>query len=138
MQLVYLKQGRERPVLNGHPWIFSGAIERIEGAQDEIGVADIFDSRKNWLARGLYNPKSQIRLRLLTWQKETIDGEFFARRLTTALEWRERHLSAASDAYRVINAEGDFLRNPADPRDVSSNEPKIPTDKFALRFVKPG
>jgi predicted methyltransferase len=37
----------------------------------------------------------------------------------------------------VIDAESDFLRNPADPRDQSSNEPKIPTDKFALRFVKP-
>ena len=38
----------------------------------------------------------------------------------------------------VLDAEGGFLRNPADPRAVSSNEPKIPTDKFALRFVKPG
>jgi predicted methyltransferase len=37
----------------------------------------------------------------------------------------------------VLEAEGDFLRNPADPRDVSSNRPRIPTDKFALRFVKP-
>jgi predicted methyltransferase len=37
----------------------------------------------------------------------------------------------------VLDAEGDFLRNPADPRDQSSNEPKVPTDKFALRFVKP-
>ena len=37
----------------------------------------------------------------------------------------------------VIDAESDFLRNPADPRDQSSNEPKIPTDKFALRFIKP-
>ena len=37
----------------------------------------------------------------------------------------------------VLDAEGDFLRNPADPRDESSNQPKVPTDKFALRFVKP-
>jgi predicted methyltransferase len=37
----------------------------------------------------------------------------------------------------VVEAEGDFLRNPADPRDVPSSEPKVPTDKFALRFVKP-
>ncbi len=109
MQFVYLKQGRERPVLNGHPWVFSGAIERIEGAENEIGVADVFDSRKTWLARGLYNPKSQIRLRLLTWQKETIDGEFFARRIAAALESRERHLGTSTDAYRVINGEGDFL-----------------------------
>lgn len=109
MQVVYLKQGRERPVLNGHPWVFSGAIDRIEGAQDEIGVADVFDFRKSWLARGLYNPKSQIRVRLLTWQKEPIDGEFFARRLAAALRFRERHLDSSTDAYRVVNAEGDFL-----------------------------
>lgn len=96
-------------MLNGHPWIFSGAIERIDGAENEIGVADVFDSRKNWLARGLYNPKSQIRLRLLTWQKEEIDGEFFSRRLATALESRKRHLASSTDAYRVINGEGDFL-----------------------------
>ena len=37
----------------------------------------------------------------------------------------------------VLDVESDFLRNPADPRDQSSNEPKVPTDKFALRFVKP-
>ena len=37
----------------------------------------------------------------------------------------------------VLEAEGSFLRNPADPRDQSSGEPKVPTDKFALRFVKP-
>jgi 23S rRNA (cytosine1962-C5)-methyltransferase len=109
MKFIYLKPGRERPVLNGHPWVFSGAIERIEGLEDEVGVADVFDCRKSWLARGLYNPRSQIRLRLLTWQKETIDGEFFARRLAAALESRERHLGASTDAYRVINAEGDFL-----------------------------
>ena len=37
----------------------------------------------------------------------------------------------------VLDAEGDFLRNPSDPRSESSNQPKVPTDKFALRFVKP-
>ena len=109
MQRVYLKQGRERPVLNGHPWIFSGAIERIEGAENDIGVADVFDCKINFLARGLYNPKSQIRLRLLTWQKEEIDGEFFGRRLSAALAFRKRHILPPTNAYRVVNGEGDFL-----------------------------
>ncbi|MET0584194.1 MAG: 23S rRNA (cytosine(1962)-C(5))-methyltransferase RlmI, partial [Candidatus Binatia bacterium] len=109
MQRIYLKQGRERPVQNGHPWVFSGAIERIEGAQDDIGVADVFDCKKTWLARGLYNPRSQIRLRLLTWQKEEIDSEFFTRRLSTAQAFRKRHLAASTNAYRIVNAEGDFL-----------------------------
>ncbi len=109
MLTIYLKSGRERPVLNGHPWIFSGAIERIEGAEDDIGVADVFDCKKTWLARGLYNPRSQIRLRLLTWQKEEIDSEFFTRRLSTAQAFRKRHLAASTNAYRIVNAEGDFL-----------------------------
>jgi 23S rRNA (cytosine1962-C5)-methyltransferase len=106
---IFLKPGRERPVLNGHPWIFSGAIERIEGDLESVGVADIFDSKKNWLARGYFNPNSQIRVRLLTWQKETIDGGFFARRLAQALAFRRRHLPASTTAYRIVNGEGDFL-----------------------------
>ncbi len=97
------------PSLNGHPWIFSGAIERIEGDDRIVGVADVFDSKKNWLARGLYNPKSQIRVRLLTWQKEEIDSEFFTRRLSPALGFRKRHLAAATNAYRIINGEGRFF-----------------------------
>jgi 23S rRNA (cytosine1962-C5)-methyltransferase len=109
MLTIYLKSGRERPVLNGHPWIFSGAVERIEGDAESVGVADVFDGKKNWLARGLYNPKSQIRLRLLTWQKEEIDSEFFTRRLSPALGFRKRHLAASTNAYRIINGEGDFL-----------------------------
>jgi len=109
MLTIYLKSGRERPVLNGHPWIFSGAIESVEGPAEAVGVADIFDCKKNWLARGLYNPKSQIRLRLLTWQQESIDGNFFNRRLRQALAFRERHLAGSTTAYRIVNGEGDFL-----------------------------
>ena len=109
MQRIYLKQGRERPVLNGHPWIFSGAVESVEGSPDVAGVADIFDAKKNWLARGFYNQKSQIRVRVLTWQKEAIDGDFFSRRLQQAFVLRQRHLSSSTNAYRVVNGEGDFL-----------------------------
>ncbi|MGH7798523.1 MAG: class I SAM-dependent rRNA methyltransferase [Candidatus Binatia bacterium] len=108
MLTIYLKPGRERPVLNGHPWIFSGAIEQSQG-NEQAGVADIFDSKGNWLARGLYNPKSQIRVRVLTWQKDAIDGDFFARRLRQAYAFRQRHLSAATSAYRIVNGEGDFV-----------------------------
>jgi 23S rRNA (cytosine1962-C5)-methyltransferase len=106
---VFLKSGRQRPVLNGHPWIFSGAIESVEGPTESVGVADVFDCKKNWIARGLYNPKSQIRVRVLTWQKEAIDRDFFARRISQAHAFRQRYLSDATDAYRVVNAEGDLL-----------------------------
>jgi 23S rRNA (cytosine1962-C5)-methyltransferase len=106
---VHLKKGRDRPVRNGHPWIFSGAIEEIEGDPDFGGVADVFDSEKQWIARGLFSPRSQIRVRLLVWQKEEIDGDFFCRRLSQALAIRAKLLSGVTNAYRAVNGEGDFL-----------------------------
>jgi 23S rRNA (cytosine1962-C5)-methyltransferase len=109
MQRVYLKQGRDRPVRNGHPWIFSGAIEAIEGNADAAGLADVFDSAKHWIARGLFSPGSQIRVRVLTWHKEEVDRDFFFRRLSQALSVRESILSGVTNAYRIVNGEGDFL-----------------------------
>lgn len=106
---IFLKKDRERPVLRGHPWIFSGAVERSEGDISEVGVADVFDHKKNWLARGLYNPKIQLVVRLLTWQKQAIDREFFVRRLNHAIGFRSAYFSPATNAYRAVNGEGDFL-----------------------------
>ncbi len=109
MQRIFLKKGRERPVLGGHPWIFSGAIERAETAADAGPVADVFDYQGRWLARGLFNPKSQIRVRVLTREKEEIDAAFFSRRIAEAAALRERLVSPATDSYRALNGEGDFL-----------------------------
>jgi 23S rRNA (cytosine1962-C5)-methyltransferase len=122
MVQVHLKKDRERPVLNGHPWIFSGAIEGADDDQENTGVADVYDHRKNWIARGLYSPKSQIRVRVLTWEKETIDQNFFLRRFTQALSLREKYLASSTNAYRLINAEGDFL-------------PGLIVDRYADFFV---
>ncbi len=109
MHRVYLKPGRDRPVLNGHPWIFSGALQRTEGNDAAVGVADIFDCKEHWIARGLYHANSQIRVRVLTWQKESIDRVFFSRRFSQALALRQKVLAAKTSAYRLINGEGDFL-----------------------------
>lgn len=109
MYRLSLKKGRERPVLGGHPWIFSGAIDRTEADSDNDPVADVVDYQGRWLARGLYNPKSQIRVRLLTWEKEAIDTAFFARRIAAAAGLRTRLVSPSTNAYRVINGEGDLL-----------------------------
>ncbi|MDP2605126.1 MAG: class I SAM-dependent rRNA methyltransferase [Deltaproteobacteria bacterium] len=109
MLTVHLKKDREAPVLRGHPWIFSGAVESVESDAEAVGVADVFDHKKTWIARGLYNPKSQIRVRLLTWREETIDRDFFARRIAQALALRQDFLSTRTNAFRLINGEGDFL-----------------------------
>jgi 23S rRNA (cytosine1962-C5)-methyltransferase len=108
MQRIYLKPGRETPISRGHPWIFSGAIAKLEG-DPGIGITDVFDSGKNWLARGLSNPRSQIRVRVLTWKDEAIDAGFFSRRLSKALFLRQKCILETTDSYRLINGEGDFL-----------------------------
>ncbi len=122
MLQIYLKKERDAPVLRGHPWIFSGAIERVDGDPESAGTADVFDYRKNWIARGLYSPRSQIRVRILTSKDEPIDQNFFSRRLTQALLLREKHLARSTNAYRLINAEGDFL-------------PGLIVDRYADFFV---
>ena len=108
---VYLKRKRARPVLQRHPWIFSGAVERVTGGPADGDLVDVRDAGGNWLARGTFNRRSQIRVRLLTWrQDEAIDGSFWRRRLTQAVAAR-RLLAAdpATTAYRLVHAESDFL-----------------------------
>jgi 23S rRNA (cytosine1962-C5)-methyltransferase len=109
MRAVWLKKAREAPVLRGHPWVFSGAVERTEGNADAAGLTDVFDHQARWIARGFYSPKSQIRVRVLTWKDEAIDRGFFHRRISQAWALREKHLAAATNAYRLLNGEGDFV-----------------------------
>ncbi len=106
---IYLKSGREVPVLRGHPWIFSGAIDKIDGDPDRVAIADIFDNKSSWIARGLYNFASQIRVRVLTSKDEPIDGNFFRRRIADALAMRDNLVAPKTNAYRLINGEGDLL-----------------------------
>jgi 23S rRNA (cytosine1962-C5)-methyltransferase len=106
---IILKKGREVPVLRGHPWVFSGAVETIEGDSSAADIADVFDSEKHWIARGLLSPRSQIRVRILTSQKEEINRDFFSRRILQALSSRQSTLSRVTNAYRIVNGEGDFL-----------------------------
>jgi 23S rRNA (cytosine1962-C5)-methyltransferase len=109
--IVVLKRGRARPVNQRHPWIYSGSIERVEGDPADGDVVDVRDAGSNWLARGYYNARSQIVVRLLTWQQdEQIDVEFWRRRLERAIAAR-RALAGdpATDAYRLVHAESDYL-----------------------------
>ena len=96
-------------MLNGHPWIFSGAIAESQGDCELPGIVDVYDHRKNWVARGQYSPKSQIRVRVLTWTKEALDRSFFSRRISRALSLRQNYVASTTSAYRLVNGEGDFL-----------------------------
>ncbi|MFM2032924.1 MAG: hypothetical protein RLZZ297_1689 [Chloroflexota bacterium] len=109
MSSIELKPGRERPVHNRHPWIFSGAIARSASADaDEV---EIYSADGEWLARGLWSPQSQIRARVMTWQyDEPIDGLFFRRRIATALSMRVRHPAYSdANAMRLVHGESDCI-----------------------------
>ncbi len=107
---VILKQGKDKPVYLRHPWIFSGAIDRVDGAEDG-GTVDIFDAADQWLARGYYNSHSQIAVRVWTRKREeTIDQAFLRMRLERAIALRAGMVDLAeTNAYRLVNAESDFL-----------------------------
>lgn len=112
--IVILKQGRERPVLQYHPWIFSGAIDHrrsnLEGV-DPGGIVEVRDAGGGFLGRGYHNPDSQIRVRVLSWDQNAVIGPAWWRvRLARAIAARG-DLAARADttAYRLINAENDGL-----------------------------
>jgi 23S rRNA (cytosine1962-C5)-methyltransferase len=107
--IVQLSTGKDKPVRQRHPWVFSGAIRETRGAPAPGEIVDVIDERGDWLARGYYNPRSQIVVRVLTWEhQEAIDRDFWARRLTAAVGMRDA-LGLARDAtgYRLVFAESD-------------------------------
>ena len=108
---IKLKPGRDKPARQGHPWIFSGAIAQIPAQILDGDLAAVESADGQWLAYGYVNRRSQIQVRLLSWERdEPIDDDFWRRRLTRAIELRRRlpelqHTSAC----RLVNAENDFL-----------------------------
>lgn len=56
MTALYLTKGREKSLLRRHPWVFSGAVQRVEGKALSGETIDIYDSQGKWLARGAYSP----------------------------------------------------------------------------------
>jgi 23S rRNA (cytosine1962-C5)-methyltransferase len=108
---VVLKQGREKPVRNRHPWVFSGAVSRVEGEARNGDLVRVVDRSGSYLATGYWNRRSQIVVRLLTWEaEEPVDDGFWQRRLARALAGRSRLVSdPGTDAYRLVHAEADGL-----------------------------
>lgn len=111
MSTVWLKPGRDKPVHNHHPWIFSGAIDRIEASAEDGDIVGVRDAAGTFLAWGTLNRRSQITVRLLSWdEEETVDRGFWRRRLRQAIAARDDLIDErATNAYRLVNAESDLL-----------------------------
>ncbi|MDO8465169.1 MAG: class I SAM-dependent rRNA methyltransferase [Gallionella sp.] len=108
---ITLKAGREKSLLRRHPWVFSGAIERVDGAPASGDTLAVRDAAGNFLAWAAYNANSQITARVWAWrEEEVIDAEFFRRRIADALAARrELKLAGESSGMRLIHAESDGL-----------------------------
>jgi 23S rRNA (cytosine1962-C5)-methyltransferase len=107
---VILKPGREKSLLRCHPWIFSGAIARIEGSPRPGETIFILSSEGDILARGAYSPHSQIAVRIWSFNPdEDISPAFFRNRLQAAINVRSSMIKHSDTAFRLVNAESDRL-----------------------------
>ncbi len=106
-----VKKGREYQILRGHPWLFSGGISQAPSKVAAGSLVDLIDINGGFIARGYYNPQTDIAVRVLTKDPEQeIDSSFLRARIEAAVQLRNQALdTAATDAYRLIHAEGDFL-----------------------------
>jgi len=111
MPTLTLKPGREKSLLRRHPWIFSGAVARLDGDPGSGTTVDLLSADGQFLARAAYSPSSQIRARVWTFDpSEPVDADFFRKRIRNAISARDIwHVAQATDALRLIHAESDGL-----------------------------
>ncbi len=107
---VVLKPTRDRSIRRRHPWILSGAIDRIEGAEEPGGWVRVLSAEGEVLGYGHLSPASALRVRVLTIGKEAPDDDLIAERVRLAVERRAAQpLLGDTQAVRLVNAEGDGL-----------------------------
>lgn len=107
--IVRLKPHKDRPVLLGHPWIFSGAIAHLDPSWEPGETAVVHNAAGEFLGRGYVNPRCPITVRLLTRTDEPIDARLIRQRVGEAHALRRTVVPADTDAYRILNGEGDRL-----------------------------
>ncbi|HPN34422.1 MAG TPA: class I SAM-dependent rRNA methyltransferase [bacterium] len=107
---LVLKPGKQEIIKRGHPWVFSGAIQSAGPTCRPGDVVLLCDHQHNPLARGFYNPNSDIAFRVLCWNPRVkVDEAFWRAALHRAVRLREQVVPPATNAFRLINAEGDHL-----------------------------
>lgn len=118
---IVLKRGKEKPLRNRHPWIFSGAVQRAD-VENDGDTVEVYDAGGEWLARAAFNSRSQIVGRVWTFERdEMVDRAFFERRILRAAQQRETSYSNSLEispkfrenlnesGLRLVNAESDFI-----------------------------
>ncbi len=111
MARVHLKPGRERSLARRHPWVFSGAIDHVEGDPAPGEVVEVRTSQGGFAAWAGFSPNSQIRARVWDWHERTrVDDDFVAARVARAVELRRFLVEPGPKAaIRLANGEADGL-----------------------------
>lgn len=108
---VFLKPGKEESLKRFHPWVFSGAIARVEGEPEEGEVVDVYTSKKEFIACG-HSQIGSIAVRVLSFRQEPIDHDYWVRRLQVAKDLRcalGLIGNPRNNTYRLVHGEGDNL-----------------------------
>lgn len=109
---IVLLPRRAKPFYARHPWVFPGAIGEIEGEPQDGEAVEVYSHGGAFIAHGLYNSKSRLRVRLYSWQfEQTIDEEFFRQRLSNAIAFRRDVLKLVGPnlGCRLVFSESDGL-----------------------------
>lgn len=108
---IKLKRGKEKAVYQRHPWIFSGALDKIKGKPENGEVVKVISAENEFLAYGYYNDQSRVAVRLIEWEEDVvIDETWYERKIKTAIAGRAHLLTDKNTtACRLIFSEADFL-----------------------------
>ncbi|MDQ7949086.1 MAG: class I SAM-dependent rRNA methyltransferase, partial [Pedobacter sp.] len=108
---IELKKGKEKAVLQRHPWIFSGAVEKIKGKPENGDLVKVLNGKKEFLGYGYFNAQSRVAVRLLSWDEgEVIDKTWYAQKIAQAIQLRTDLISLEdTNTCRLIFSEADFL-----------------------------
>ena len=108
---VILKPRRARPFFARHPWVFESSIERVDGQPAAGDEVDVVSHEGQFIARGLFNPASTIRVRLYRWDPGPLDESFWSGLIAAAARLRHQVLGLGGEqsAYRLVSSEGDGL-----------------------------
>ena len=111
LPIVHVVNGRQKKLLQGHPWVYGNEIERVEGEIEDGGLVTVVDFRGRYMGTGFYNSKSLITVRLLTHRQEEITDELIASRVKAACDYRRFVMNRpGTDSCRLIYGEADRLQ----------------------------
>jgi len=109
---LILKSGRDRSVINRHPWIFSGGVKQLPKAENG-DIVEVLDNQNHRLGYGFFSPQSQITCRLFEFTDQEINldqATYWHQKIRTAWQIRQQYvLTDTTNACRLLHAEGDFL-----------------------------